>query len=295
MAETCVLGHAWTQGRVLCPVCGFGPRAVPAGATTQVAPTAQSAPLQRVAAPVPVAQAVSVSVGGGAPERVLSPDGQWAWDGTQWQPTQVAAPPVAPAAASVTGSVTTSVTTSVTESVTESVTAPVTAPPAAERASHAASGRRVDPRLLLMLVVVIAAAAAADFFLKLPPLGHKSAAAPAVVVVHHSATSGRPGRASAAVDGDLARVAAAEARVYGAAHTFTADAAVLRRAGATETAGDHVLVAAKGLGYCAVVGTPGSWYALNSHFAGILGTVVYATPAAAEATCPTGLGAFHTL
>jgi hypothetical protein len=74
--ETCVLGHAWQGGRVLCPVCGFGRRVTPAdGEAEQVTVTAVVA--------MPAARAGEVT------SNTVSPDGKWAWDGDEWVPASM--------------------------------------------------------------------------------------------------------------------------------------------------------------------------------------------------------------
>ncbi len=74
--ETCVLGHAWQDGRVLCPVCGFGRRVTPVdGEAEAVTVTAVVA--------MPAARAGEVT------SATVSPDGHWAWDGDEWVPASM--------------------------------------------------------------------------------------------------------------------------------------------------------------------------------------------------------------
>ncbi len=102
MTTTCVLGHGWNEGWVLCPTCGFGKRNLP-GAHEPVAELARTLK-QTIREPVLVGTTPAAGPSSDGPssdgppqpvaDRILSPDGYWAWDGAEWVPADQ--PPAAP-------------------------------------------------------------------------------------------------------------------------------------------------------------------------------------------------------
>lgn len=294
MATTCVLGHAWNEGLVLCPRCGFGRRNLPeqAGLAQPQAATAQaSVPAQAVAyaqtpvATAPVAQRVAATVpamatvGGPPTEQILSPDGQWAWNGLSWVPA--IPPPPAPLVDE----------TSVLPAVPEMGDA---VPPRGGR-RRAPRGRvreprdraphRVDPRLLLGGLLVVAALVAGDLALGLPPLGHPATAAPTVVVHHPSPVAVR----DAAAKRTLVSGAKAETAYRAKSGLYSSRPRDLRTAGMPAVAAPAVFSAAAhhGTGFCLVAGAAasGTHFFLYDSVQGGLQRTVYPTAAAAAKGC----------
>lgn len=72
---TCALGHPLAPDAVRCPTCGFG--RLPATSSAETAPTPEVTPI----APTPAESTPT--------QPMLSPDGCWAWTGSEW----VQAPP----------------------------------------------------------------------------------------------------------------------------------------------------------------------------------------------------------
>ncbi len=288
MAETCVLGHAWTPGRVLCAVCGFGPRAIQPG---------QGAPAERVevaAEPelavagfstrtargqqhdLPTAVA-SLPAEPAAPELVLSPDGQWAWDGTQWVPA-----PVQPEAAPQADLLPEPTPRRSRRRGRAKDAAPVVAVPSHERSAR----RTADPKLLILLVLVLAIAAAADFALKLPPLGHKTSTTSSAPVVSAAATVAHQ---DAFAKGVLRGGAAAEKTYRAKSGLYTSSVAVLDKAGMPKVTTPAVFAAQAhhGTGFCLVSGAQarGHRFFLYDSVRGGVRPTVFATEAAALRGC----------
>jgi hypothetical protein len=289
MATTCVLGHPWSDGMVLCPACGFGRRNINQ-ADPIAAPLAAEAQTSVQAAPVLVsAGAVGGGGIGGGPgtEQVLSPDGEWAWDGAAWVP---AVAPEALAHAPVLPEV--PVQGGLSDDAPpphrrrgrrdrkDAATAPVDA------SERAAAHKSQQTRLLIGLVV-LAVVVAGDIFLHLPPLGHKSSSSPAPAVVVHHPTG------LAAHDAFAKQVlregAAAETAYRAKSGLYTDSVAVLRAHGMPPVTAPAAFLAAghHGTGFCLASTsaiTSHRWFLYDSVKGGVQPTA-FATAAGALAGC----------
>lgn len=295
MATTCVLGHAWSEGMVLCPRCGFGRRNLSepgAGlAQPQAAAAQANMPARSVAyAQAPIAERVTATVpamatvGGPPAEQILSPDGQWAWNGLSWVP---AAPPPPPA-----------------PRVDEASVLPTVpergdgvrprggrrrAPRGRVREPRDRTPHRVDPRLLLGGALVVAALVGGDLALGLPPLAHQATAAPPVVVHHPSPVAVR----DAAAKRELISGAKAETAYRAKTGLYTSSAMDLQTAGMPAVAAPVVFSAVghRGTGFCLVAGAAASgthFFLYDSVKGGVQPTTYPTATAAAKGCSQTG-------
>jgi hypothetical protein len=299
MAETCVLGHAWTPGRVLCAVCGFGPRAVQPGQTTPVAQAeVVAAPELAVAGAARTGRSLQLDEPAAylapaaepdVPAMVLSPDGQWAWDGTQWipapqQPEPAPQADLLPEPTTRRGRRSRRRGKDVPAAATTEPTGVADLATAPDHASRTA--RRADPKLLILLVLVLAIAAAADLALKLPPLGHKTASASSAPIVSAAATIAHQD----AFATDILRGGALSEKAYRAkSGLYTSSVAQLVRTGMPPVAAPAVFAAQAhhGTGFCLVSGaevTGRRFFLYDSVLGGVRPTV-FATEAAALQGC----------
>lgn len=278
MATTCVLGHAWSEGTVLCPTCGFGRRNLPDAEAPQPVRARHAAPAHQtvaaaVAAPLvqPTAAAVPAMATVGAPapaqpELILSPDGQWAWNGLSWVPA-IPPPPSA-------------------DETAELAPVPDAGVDVAPRGGHrrAPSEHRVDPRLLFGGVLLVAALVAGDLALGLPPLGHQATAAPPPVVAHHPSPAAAH---DAAARASLASGAKAEAVYRAKSGLYTSTAADLQTAGmpAVVAPTSFSAVGHHGTGFCLVAGATGNRFFLYDSVKGGVQPTVYPSHAAAAKGC----------
>lgn len=253
---TCVLGHPWNDGQVLCPSCGFGPRAARAAGERGL--------------PVPSAPAA-----GGTrvlDDRPRSDDGYWVWNGTAWEPVAAQLAPLVPAQA------------------------PSREPtgPSAPGPRRALGLRRPTPKVLaaaaaaaVLVVVAGGGAYALGLF-------GGSASTPAPVVSGHPRNAAAPvvqgGPLTAAdvqVRAYVGRYAAAEA-TWRAAHSTYSDQLTVANKPAQQAFSAVVSGAGTtAVSYC-VIDTAGSagahWFVASSRHGGLLSTA-YATSAAASKAC----------
>lgn len=318
MTTTCVLGHAWNEGAVLCPTCGFGRRV---GAAAAI-PTQAAAPItEQVAVSVGVGAGYADGYAGGAAQSaysepqatadlVLSPDGQWAWDGMSWIPATMLTPQPEPQPAAEpvpTPDLTPTPVRSrrIGRATTGRVKTRAARAPKDAQESNAVKepgAHRVDPKLLLGGVLAVAAMVGADLLLHLPPLGHATtAAAAAPIVKGHPRGPVRTGAQpdAATLRSDLRNAATVEKTFLTANGVYSTNPVQLTKDGFRHTGTDRILVAAAGAaGYCLVdtqVGaTPTTWYAYDSQRGG-LQPRTFATEAAAVGSCAPGLGSMHLL